>query len=290
MGISLTEDQMDRRVDFIIGMNKEDVAERMNFVGASDANIILGGDQDKIYQLWQEKCGLVPPVDLSDILPVQMGTWTEDLNLMWFEKKTGQRVTHRKAKVIHPEIPYIRASLDGKVLHPEIDGLMCVVDAKHVNPFNYSAENCLKKYAPQLAVQMACTDEDYALLSIFSGIFTWEWIGMKRDPFYEAEVLAACRLFWAAVQDRTPPVEIKSAELSMPVAMMRKIDLSLSNIWISAETDYLTNEEANVKYEMAKKTMKSLVEADVGEVKGRELCAKRSKDGSIRFSKIKGKK
>src|SRR4051812_11147285 len=50
---------------------------RRRFIGGSDANVIFSGNSEKVRDLWLEKRGDKQPSDLSDILPVVLGSWTE---------------------------------------------------------------------------------------------------------------------------------------------------------------------------------------------------------------------
>ena len=58
----------------------------MNFIGGSDARVIMGKDEKALLRLWQEKRGEVASLDLSGVLIVQLGMVTEDLNRRWYEK------------------------------------------------------------------------------------------------------------------------------------------------------------------------------------------------------------
>lgn len=285
MTISIPEADLARRAEVLLGMSRSDVSERRNFVGASDANVIMGGDPEKIHRLWSDKVGATDPEDLSDNLLVQMGIYTEPLNLYWLEKQTGCRVTDRQAKIIHPDRPYLRATLDGRTALA--DGIPAVVDAKHCSPFGFEVDAMAQKYGPQMAVQMACANVDRAILSFLIGNTAWEYHVINRDPLYEAQVLSACATFWSHVQNGTPPVELPSAKAPMPVGMMRKVDMVGSNEWGSHEAAYVAYEDNAKRFEEAKKSLKAMVESDVGEAKGSLLCIKRSKSGSLLFSKVK---
>ena len=52
----------------------------------------MGTDEAALIQLWREKPGEVQPADLSDVLMVQLGAVTEDLNRRWYERNTGSAV------------------------------------------------------------------------------------------------------------------------------------------------------------------------------------------------------
>ena len=285
--MKISAQESEQRAGLLLGLSKADVVARRQWVGASDANMILSGDDDKIYKLWQVKRGEADPDDLSGVLPVQMGTWTEALNVRWFELQTGCKITERDAKYTHKAVPYILARLDGSTTLP--DGRRAVFEAKHVGPFNYDLQTIVERYMPQLAVQMAVTDWECAALSVFSGNSRWEYTVIERDPLYEATVISAIKQFWQHVQDGTPPVDLPSPAIPMPNVMMRSVDMATNNAWCSMEIDYLAHEEASKLFASAKDGMKKLVDEDVREAKGRQLAIKRGKTGSLTFSKVRTK-
>jgi predicted phage-related endonuclease len=63
---------------------------RREFIGGSDARVIMGQDEPALLRLWKEKRGEIEPADLSGNLIVQLGLATEPLNRHWFERNTGQ--------------------------------------------------------------------------------------------------------------------------------------------------------------------------------------------------------
>jgi predicted phage-related endonuclease len=69
-------------------MHRPERVERRNFIGGSDARIIMGNDEGALVRLWQEKRGEVGPEDLSGNLIVQLGSATEELNRLWYERNT----------------------------------------------------------------------------------------------------------------------------------------------------------------------------------------------------------
>jgi predicted phage-related endonuclease len=64
-------------------------AHRREFIGGSDARIIMGDDEVALVRLWREKRGEAEPEDLSGNLVVQLGLVTENLNRLWYERNTG---------------------------------------------------------------------------------------------------------------------------------------------------------------------------------------------------------
>lgn len=95
-------------------LTEQQKAFRKQGLGGSDANIIMSGDQEKILRLWKEKRGEIEPEDLSRVLPVRMGSFTEAFNITWFEEETGKTVTRQGEQVISSEIPFMLCTLDGE--------------------------------------------------------------------------------------------------------------------------------------------------------------------------------
>src|SRR6478735_554024 len=90
-----------------------DSRARLGFLGGSDARTIMGSDQVALVRLWREKRGEADPEDLSDVLMVQLGTVTEDLNRRWYERNTGNAIKHAQRWIQHSIHKWMAATLDG---------------------------------------------------------------------------------------------------------------------------------------------------------------------------------
>ncbi len=285
MSVTLDEIAVESRNRVIVGLTREEIDERRTYLGASDANIVLSGDEEKILELWKVKTGLADPEDLSDVLPVQLGSFTEKFNLFWASKQLG--ITIRPpdaAQYQHKRRRFLRARPDGVT---KFEDLKTIVDAKHVNPFYYDGDKTLAKYSPQLAVQMACLDADQALLSILVGTLKWDYRVIKRDALYEKRVLDACMRFWAAVEAKEPPVDIPVVPAAVPPQLMRSVDMTTNNEWAAFEQAYIGNEKEAQVFEKAKASLKKLIESDVKTAAGSVLTARRDAKGAIRFYRTK---
>src|SRR5580692_4486377 len=109
---------------------------RRQFIGGSDARVIMADDETALLRLWREKRGEVEPQDLSGNLIVQLGLATEDLNRRWYETNTGQLVVDVQRKMRHPGLHWMGATLDGRV---EATG--AVFEAKFMLPWSFSDES-----------------------------------------------------------------------------------------------------------------------------------------------------
>jgi predicted phage-related endonuclease len=116
---------------------------RQQYIGGSDARVIMGADGDALLRLWREKRGEAEPPDYSDNLIVQLGVATEPLNRLWYERTTGQVIKDIQSWVRHPVIRWMAATLDGI-----IEGNGAVFEAKFMLPWSFSEEGAAEKPTP----------------------------------------------------------------------------------------------------------------------------------------------
>src|SRR5574340_1019565 len=161
-----------------LGLTAEQKTFRKRVIGGSDANTIMSGDSERILRLWQEKRGEIEPEDLSDVLPVQMGSFTEPFNRLWFEKRTGLEVIDAGREVLSIDNPFMACTLDGMVTE---DGETMVWEAKHVSAFA-KPDEIKARYLPQLTHNMIVTGAEQAILSVFYGTLKYEFYRFDLDP------------------------------------------------------------------------------------------------------------
>jgi hypothetical protein len=114
----------------------------------------MGGDEKKLLRLWREKRGEAEPEDLSDILAVQMGSFTEPFNAAWFEKNTGFRVSGSFRAATRAR-RFMRCTLDGDGELWHDDETAGVFEAKHCGTRSTDAE-IFARYVPQLTHNCIC--------------------------------------------------------------------------------------------------------------------------------------
>jgi predicted phage-related endonuclease len=265
-----------------VGLTPDDLVARRKFIGGSDANRIAGGDPGELQQLWQEKTGRSRPADLSAVLPVWMGSWTEELNRYWFEMQTGLDVTREGERLMHASYPYIAATLDGYTTTR--DGQGCVFEAKHVNGFNYDAERILLRYLPQLHHQMFVAGVERAALSTFIGTQRWELQWIDFDPLYHAELLAREIGFWQCVAEDRSPTEERSIAPPDITPKVIAVDMTGNNLWAASAADYLENLDAAAKHKQAGDDLKGLLPDEAKSAYGHGVTVKRDARGAVRLS------
>lgn len=248
---------------------------RRSGIGGSDANILMGGDAEKIHKLWEIKIGQAEPENLDWVLPVQIGVATEELNAAFFTHKTGRAITDRNRSYNSDQCPYMRCEVDGITTFGDKPA---VWDAKHVNQFSNIAD-VTARYLPQMHHNAFVVGVRHYVLSVIIGTMTFEVIEGEIDDGYMMSLLNVEEQFWAAVQNKIPPNIAAVAAPTGPA--IRMIDMSANNYWASNAADWIENKAASKKFDAAAKALKELVEPDVGVAYGHGIRIKRSKNGSL---------
>lgn len=260
-------------------------SERAKGIGGSDANIIANGSAEKLHQLWLQKIGKAKPENLDDVVCVQIGKWTEPLNRLFFEKQLNTKVFDVNVNsYVHPLFPFIRANLDGMA---RVNGELCVIESKHLVGFS-DFEEAAGLYYPQIQHGLMLTGCSAAYLSAFEGVTRYKYLRLEADPGYQNDLLSREIDFWDSVQRQVPPSADPLPEIILGLDDMREIDMTGSNSWANAASDFLENEDAAKKFETAKKDLKDLIAPDVKLATGSGVQVKRSKNKSLRISKMKG--
>ena len=173
---------------------------RKEFLGGSDARIVMGTDEPALQHLWRVKRGEAEPEDLSGSLIVQLGVATERLNRIWYERATGTTIRDIQRWVRHPVIRWMAATLDGVV---ESNG--AVFEAKFMLPWSFSEEAAAEKHMAQLQHNMWVTNATAAVLSIITGGGKWVEIKIPADSLYQHLLLTAEKKFWRCVESGERP-------------------------------------------------------------------------------------
>jgi predicted phage-related endonuclease len=253
-------------------------ADRRNFIGGSDASIIMGTDEAALLRLWREKRGEVEPEDLSGNLLVQLGLATEELNRRWYEASTGEVVTDVQSKIRHPVLRWMGATLDGRV-----QGSEAVFEAKFMLPWSFSEEAAAEKYMPQLQHNMCVAAARTAVLSVITGGGKWVEILAHADSLYQHLIVTAERKFWRSVESGEPPKLFGVDRPTLRLETVRTVDMSSSNAWAEFAAVFLQTRRPHLEHEQAKAELKSLMPEDAKEAFGHGVRAKRSKSGAISF-------
>lgn len=263
-----------------MALTAKQIKFRKHVIGGSDANTIMSGNAEAIMRLWEEKTGRRESEDLSDVLPVQLGAFTEPFNVLWFCRATDRVVKNQGEEFMSMDYPMMACTVDGLT-----DNGATVFEAKHVSAFA-KPDEVVEKYMPQLHHNMIVAGKEHAVLSVIFGNHKWESFEVDFDVDYGKALIRAEMMFWEAVQGDYSPVPIKP--VAAPVKAIRKVDMTGNNNWAFYAGEYVETIDLVKRNDNAVAQLKKLIEADVVEAFGHGLTAKRDKRGAIRFSMDKG--
>jgi len=236
----------------------------------------MGDEEAPLVRLWREKRGEVEPEDLSGNLIVQLGSVTEELNRLWFERNTGQAVKDVQRHVRHPVLRWMGATLDGVV-----GGTGAVFEAKFMLPWSFSEEAAAEKHMAQVQHNMWVTNAKAAALSIVTGGGKWVEITIPADSLYQHLLLTAEKKFWRSVESGQPP-RLFGVEPPRPrIEAVRVVDMGASNSWAQFAGVFRRTRQAHLEHERSKAELKGLMPEDAKEAVGHGVRAKRSKSGAI---------
>jgi len=261
--------------------------DRTTFVGGTDAMRIMHGDWLSLYK---EKVGIQPPQDMSRRFPVQLGIYTEPFHREWLAWQTGY--------TINTVVPFEK-KIRNVPCRAKIDGYIPVdhmVELKHTGGHKSVREEALN-YMPQVQFYMLVGDFKKCTFSVIGGNQEPEHCTIEPNQPYANMLMDTITTFWDHCVNRVPPTEdwvastfraeTEEAAKIVPIDGMVSVDMSKSNSWVDHAGIYLANEEASKNFDQAKKELKELMPDNAYEATGGGIILKRSKNGSLRFSKEK---
>ena len=139
--------------------------DRCKVMGGSDAVKIMQG---KWNQLYLEKKKLVEVEDLSNVFRVQLGVFTQKLNLDWFIKQNPHCEIEEEEKVFAMpgaenmiKIIY-RGHVDAMIKNTQTNEKY-VFEAKHTRGFQ-NQDKMIQYYMPQIQFYLAFLSQNYQIL------------------------------------------------------------------------------------------------------------------------------
>lgn len=230
------------------------VEQRDGKLTASRVACLMTGNEADILDLWREMIGDPShvPEDLSAVWPVQLGSWTEPLNLDWFERKHGP--ISRRGEVVIGAVDWMACTLDG---WSDLHG--CPVECKHVGG-REALSTIIERYQPQMQWQMLVTRTEQCLLSVIEGANEPVIETIPFDADYTNELSRRAHAFMEHVRNLTPPVAL--APIAPPVKPEKTYDMTGNNAWGANAATWLSTRQAAKDCAAAEKELKSVVPAD----------------------------
>lgn len=191
-------------------LTQEQLDERSGYLGASEAAAVLGLDPHRqAMDVWLEKTGRVPPVDLSDRECVEAGNVLEPAIRAWAAQRLGRRIDRVNRTIYHKEARHIACHPDGRIV-----GSMQGVEIKNRSVFMRSrygeagTDEVMDTDLVQCQHVMACTRWDVMHMPVVFGGQRLVLFRVVRDEEFIADMLAAEDAFWSyIVSDEMPPID-----------------------------------------------------------------------------------
>ena len=281
--------------------------DRKGTIGGTDVAKL----QDPInwYELWEIKTGRKPSPDLSDVLPVAMGSTTEQLNHTWFRKHmTGgdeetitrmfyeERTQYWQPKKVNQTLS-LQLFDDPDVIVANIDCIYASEDESRFNTYlvefkhthaNNTMDRVRDSYMPQIQYYLNVANIEKAYLSVLFGNNRHDviWIGRNRNYF--DKIMVNVKNFWAYVRDDLPPPktdvvgripfeEVSTDEVIVDGLKARDVSKSNSFAYYS-EVFANTSEQAKQNSDAKKQLLEELKDTD-REVYNDHVRVYRTKNG-----------
>ena len=244
-------------------------------IGSSDATRIMKGEWLALYN---EKKGITPREDLSNVFRVQLGTYTEPFHLDWLNNHMGYNIVARGERFsLENPVPMF-CHLDGRLntgVHVEV---------KHTNQFA-TLDSMMEWYAAQLHHVMYIMGTGECVFSFIAGNNEPSAHKIKRNADYIDQLLDLESKFWWHMVNDIPPTDIDEP-LPVPELIiddLKPYDMEQNNHWAMLAADYLETKELADRHNKAKTDIKKLVPSDASRAAGHGVTITRSKSGSLLF-------
>ena len=255
-------------------------AMREDFIRGSDMVSLMQG---KWEELWKIKTGLLGRKDLQHEFNVQLGSFTEIFNLNWLQKYYEYDfVPQSKHTKMYGSIK-LQGTLDGEDRDKYIG-----VECKHTHSRN-DMDYMLDYYMPQMQFYMYISGLPQMMFSVIFGN-KHECVVVSENKDYQTDMLDKIKAFWEYVVHNKKPEDVlvkvkQSIKDNVAINGKVKRDVSRSNSFALASTEYLLYEDNAKAFENAKKELKAEMKDNESEIYNDKLSVKRDKRGSIRITK-----
>ena len=254
---------------------------RRKSIGGSCALRIMDGDW---HTLWLDKMGYREREDLSDVLPVQLGIWTEPFNISLFKKDMAVNVDEQVRYHYNWNGVPCRGTLDGEFMY---NGVRTGLEVKHTFEMNTMRKQ-LERYMPQLQLYLEVAGLQHIYFANLFGNRRYEYVKVAKDEGYLQRMHVHLKEFWQYVVDeKEPPLSmpyITAGIDQIPIDDMVARNGGTDNEFMYQAHEYVSTMQAAKEHESAKKNLKAMVSTNEREVYSDILSVKRSKNGSLRIN------
>lgn len=287
-----------------LGLTAEQRQNRRQFIGASDAPVVAGGDRDALLTLFLEKTGDLPAEGdptwtryMQEVVEAAACNWVEVFGAR--DSRGVQAIpkgpiTRRGEQPRHPILPFIGCTLDGWC-----EALKCPVNVKHLSKWTGKKQG-------QTALEWAIAH--YTVSTIHEALATEALFGflllvvdgqepvaqrVDVDPWFSDDLIAKERAFWQCVETKTPPEgtstlvapKVEAAQLRH-INLMNEADKARcqwAGEFIDLGRKFADTEPAHKAHMACRDTIKALLPDDVGFCEFGRFKVSRTKAGAVQM-------
>ena len=179
-----------------------DFSDRHEYVGASEASVILGlNPYQTAYELWRRK---IDRVQLDPNRSMRIGNFLEPFVITEYELETGSTVIDNQREYADPS-RRVRAHIDGR-----IEGEGKLLECKTVGEWAFQAwKNAIPdQYRIQIEVQSYLAGVDNVDMAILVGNRDFKIVEFQADRAVGEDIVARCSDWYTrhVIQNEPPPV------------------------------------------------------------------------------------
>lgn len=177
-------------------LTKEQLTERVGYLGGSDAAAVLGLSRwGTPLSVWAEKTGQIVPEDISGELRIKIGHKLEATVSELFTEETGKKLHRVTETLFHPKYKFLGANIDRRVV-----GEDAIFEAKTASAWKsreWEGEEIPREYIIQAMHYLAVTGAARAYVAVLiGGNQDFKWKVIERDENALAELVSKEVAFW----------------------------------------------------------------------------------------------
>lgn len=202
-----------------------ELVERRGYLGASEAAAAVGRcNFFSPLQLFKSKLG--EGEQIEETLPMAVGTALEATTIAWFAKEEGVTVHSQQKRIVDPNLPWRRATLDG------ISSDGGVVQAKASGMYGWwgtETDAIPESILLQTQHEMACSGLSFAWVPVILGQRTFRVYRIGRDDELIDLLTEGEKEFMGYVERREPPPPRDTDDLKILYPLDRGIEIVASS-------------------------------------------------------------
>jgi putative phage-type endonuclease len=243
---------------------------RNNFIGGSDAGIVLGVNKYKTaLELWLEKTGQVEIKEIENEA-IHFGNVLEQIVADEFTRRTGKKVRKRNQMLQHDNHEFMMANIDREVV-----GEKAILECKTASLYlekEWDGDEIPAAYLVQINHYLAVTGYEKAYIACLIGGQKFVWKEIQRDDELIKMIIQAEKEFWeqCVLGGQAPAIDGSDAAVKF---VKERYSWGLDSkdiVDLKAEHNdniekYIQVKEILKDYETEKDRLENLLKMDLGE-------------------------